>query len=116
MGLFQTIIIVILVHHVFDLNNIIDYIVPVYVILSILAVVSYVMHITIYKKEEPQSFTLAPKKAKKEPIGRPDFSGTWKSTRTENYIEFLVAQVRETLFLVLLPQAIFDRVIPLGSW
>lgn len=98
MGLFQTTVIVLLAHHVFDLNKVIDYCVPAYIGLALLVVASYALHNKRYPpKAQPMFFRLAPKQPeqKKDMAGRPDFSGVWKSTRTENYTEFLVAQVSE---------------------
>lgn len=97
MGLFQTTVIILLAHHVFDLNRVIDYFVPVYVVLATIVIVSYaVQTMTQPPKEQPPVFRLARKEPqkKKDMGGRPDFSGVWKSTRSENYAEFLVAQVR----------------------
>jgi len=103
MGLFQTTVIVLLAHHVFDLNKVIDYIVPVYVVLAALVIASYVMHSAAQpQKEQPAVFRLARKEPekKKDMGGRPDFSGIWKSTRAENYAEFLTAQVRSASALL----------------
>lgn len=95
MGLFQTTVIVLLAHHVFDLNKVIDYFVPVYVLLAALVIASYALHFQMHpRKEHPPVFRLAKKQPekKKDLGGRPDFNGVWKTTRSEKYAEFLTAQ------------------------
>lgn len=101
MGLFQTTVIVLLAHHVFDLNKVIDYFVPVYVLLAALVIASYALHFQMHpRKEHPPVFRLAKKQPekKKDLGGRPDFNGVWKTTRSEKYAEFLTAQVRVSWF------------------